>query len=412
MRRVVITGIGVVSPIGIGKKEYWQALKEGKNGVGHITLFDASDFPVKIAAEVKDFDPTKWMDKKEVRRSDRVIHFSVAAADMAVEDARLDVDSVDKERFGVYIASGEGGISTSFENISKLLKRGPERVSPFFIPMMISNMPAAYVAIRYRAKGPNVCVVTACASSNHGIGEAYEAIKRGLADVILAGGAEAAITPIGVAGFAAMRALSTRNDDPEHASRPFDAKRDGFVIGEGAAVLVLEELEHAKKRGAHIYAEIVGYGSTCDAYHITAPDPEGEGALRAMKMALDQAGLKPEDVQYINAHGTSTPLNDKTETLAIKKLFGEHAKNLLVSSTKSMIGHGLGAAAALEIAASLLAFEEGIVHPTINYEEPDPECDLNYVPNKAVKADIDVMLINSFGFGGHNAVLALKKINE
>lgn len=407
MRRVVITGIGVVSPIGLGKRAYWDALKAGTSGVGHITLFDASDYPVRIAAEVKDFDPLRWMDKKEARRADRVIQFAVAAAEMAVEDASLKVDSLDKERFGVYLASGEGGISTTWDNVNVLIQKGPERVSPFFIPMMISNMPAAYVAMRYGAKGPNICVVTACASANHTMGEAFEAIKRGIADVILTGGAEAAITPIGIAGFASMKALSTRNEEPGKASRPFDAQRDGFVMGEGAAVFVFEELGHALSRGAKIYGEVLGYGMSCDAYHITAPDPDGYGAAMAMRLALKEAGLSPEAVQYVNAHGTSTPLNDRIETMAIKSVFGEHARRLYVNSTKSMIGHGLGAAGALELAAALMALEEGVIHPTINYEEPDPECDLNYVPNRPVEAQVEALISNSFGFGGHNAVLAV-----
>ena len=407
MRRVVITGIGVVSPIGLGKRAYWDALKAGTSGVGHITLFDASDYPVRIAAEVKDFDPLRWMDKKEARRADRVIQFAVAAAEMAVEDASLKVDSLDKERFGVYLASGEGGISTTWDNVNALIQKGPERVSPFFIPMMISNMPAAYVAMRYGAKGPNICVVTACASANHTMGEAFEAIKRGIADVILTGGAEAAITPIGIAGFASMKALSTRNEEPGKASRPFDAQRDGFVMGEGAAVFVFEELGHALSRGAKIYGEVLGYGMSCDAYHITAPDPDGYGAAMAMRLALKEAGLSPEAVQYVNAHGTSTPLNDRIETMAIKSVFGEHARRLYVNSTKSMIGHGLGAAGALELAAALMALEEGVIHPTINYEEPDPECDLNYVPNRPVEARVEALISNSFGFGGHNAVLAV-----
>jgi len=407
LRRVVITGIGVVSPIGLGKRAYWDALKAGTSGVGHITLFDASDYPVRIAAEVKDFDPLRWMDKKEARRADRVIQFAVAAAEMAVEDASLKVDSLDKERFGVYLASGEGGISTTWDNVNALIQKGPERVSPFFIPMMISNMPAAYVAMRYGAKGPNICVVTACASANHTMGEAFEAIKRGIADVILTGGAEAAITPIGIAGFASMKALSTRNEEPGKASRPFDAQRDGFVMGEGAAVFVFEELGHALSRGAKIYGEVLGYGMSCDAYHITAPDPDGYGAAMAMRLALKEAGLSPEAVQYVNAHGTSTPLNDRIETMAIKSVFGEHARRLYVNSTKSMIGHGLGAAGALELAAALMALEEGVIHPTINYEEPDPECDLNYVPNRPVEAQVEALISNSFGFGGHNAVLAV-----
>ncbi|AFM21272.1 beta-ketoacyl-acyl-carrier-protein synthase II [Acetomicrobium mobile DSM 13181] len=409
MRRVVITGIGVVSPIGNGKEEYWKALEEGKNGVGPITLFDVSEYPVRIAAEVKDFDPGQWMDRKEVRKTDRVIHFAVAASDMAIEDGALDLNGEDPTRVGVYLGSGEGGIGTSFQNIKTLLEKGPNKISPFFIPMMISNMPAAYVAIRHNAKGPSLCAVTACATATHTIGEAIYSIRRGEADVILAGGAEAAITPIGVAGFAAMKALSSRNDDPEHASRPFDADRDGFVLGEGAGVLILEELEHAKRRNAKIYAELVGYGNTTDAYHITAPDPEGVGAVRAMSMAVSMAGWDLADVELINAHGTSTPLNDAMEAKAIRALFGQHTEDILVHSTKSMIGHGLGAAGVLELIALLLAFERGVIHPTINLERQDEECPINVVGKEPVYRKISRALSNNFGFGGHNAVLAIQR---
>jgi len=409
LRRVVITGIGVVSPIGNGKEEYWKALEEGKNGVGPITLFDVSEYPVRIAAEVKDFDPGQWMDRKEVRKTDRVIHFAVAASDMAIEDGALDLNGEDPTRVGVYLGSGEGGIGTSFQNIKTLLEKGPNKISPFFIPMMISNMPAAYVAIRHNAKGPSLCAVTACATATHTIGEAIYSIRRGEADVILAGGAEAAITPIGVAGFAAMKALSSRNDDPEHASRPFDADRDGFVLGEGAGVLILEELEHAKRRNAKIYAELVGYGNTTDAYHITAPDPEGVGAVRAMSMAVSMAGWDLADVELINAHGTSTPLNDAMEAKAIRALFGQHTDNILVHSTKSMIGHGLGAAGVLELIALLLAFERGVIHPTINLERQDEGCPIKVVGREPVYRKISRALSNNFGFGGHNAVLAIQR---
>lgn len=405
----MITGIGVVSPIGNGKEEYWKALEEGKNGVGPITLFDVSEYPVRIAAEVKDFDPGQWMDRKEVRKTDRVIHFAVAASDMAIEDGALDLNGEDPTRVGVYLGSGEGGIGTSFQNIKTLLEKGPNKISPFFIPMMISNMPAAYVAIRHNAKGPSLCAVTACATATHTIGEAIYSIRRGEADVILAGGAEAAITPIGVAGFAAMKALSSRNDDPEHASRPFDADRDGFVLGEGAGVLILEELEHAKRRNAKIYAELVGYGNTTDAYHITAPDPEGVGAVRAMSMAVSMAGWDLADVELINAHGTSTPLNDAMEAKAIRALFGQHTEDILVHSTKSMIGHGLGAAGVLELIALLLAFERGVIHPTINLERQDEECPINVVGKEPVYRKISRALSNNFGFGGHNAVLAIQR---
>ncbi len=412
MRRVVITGIGVVSPIGHGREVYWNALAAGKNGIGPVTLFDTTDFPVRIAAEVRDFDAGLYMDRKEIRRSDRVIHFSVAAAAMAVEDAKLDESSLDRTRYGVYIGSGEGGISTTNENYRILYEKGPTRISPFFIPMMISNMPAAYVAMVHGAKGPNLSVVTACATATNTIGEAYYAILRDDADVILTGGAEAAIVPIALAGFAAAKTLSTRNDEPEKASRPFDVDRDGFVMGEGAGVLVLEELEHAKNRGARILGEIVGYGATCDAYHITAPSPDGDGQIRAMAMAVRKAGWRKEDVELINAHGTSTPLNDKTESLAIRTLFGDHTDKLLVNSTKSLVGHGLGAAGALETIAAIQSLVEGIVHPTLNLDSKDPECDVPVVGKDAIHVPIRHALINNFGFGGHNGVLALTRFEE
>lgn len=409
MRRVVITGLGAVTPIGNGKEEFWKALEEGKNGVGYITHFDTEKHDVKIAAEIKDFDPTQWLDKKEVRRTDKVIQFTVAAADLAIKDASLDVDALDKSMFGAYIGTGDGGLQTLEDNVRVLMEKGPNRVSPFTVPMMITNMPAAYAAIRYGAKGPNMAVVTACASSINSIGESYNCIVRGDADITLSGGTEAAITNIAMAGFESLKALSRRNDDPEHASRPFDAGRDGFVMGEGAGILIVEELEHAKRRGAHIYAEIKGYGMSCDAHHITAPDPSGEGAARAMEMAVRKAGWQPGDVQLINTHGTSTPMGDKMEISAIKMMMGENAAKVLVQSTKSMIGHLLGAAGAVETIATILAIEKGIVHPTINQFDKDPDCDLNTVPNKAVKADISRALVNGFGFGGHNAVLALEK---
>ncbi len=409
MKRVVITGLGVVSPIGHGRENYWQALREGRNGIGPIELFDATDFSVRISGEIRDFSPEQWMERKEARRSDRVIHFAVAAADLAVADAGLDVKSLDPYKFGVYLGSGEGGITTSFENMSILIQKGPSRVSPFFIPMMISNMSAAYLGIRYGAKGPNLSVVTACATATHTMGEAYYAILRGDADIILAGGAEAAITPIGTAGFAAMKALSTRNDDPAHASRPFDIDRDGFVLGEGAGVLVFEELDHAIRRGATIYAEVKGYGLTCDAYHITAPDPEGDGAARAMAQAVEKAGWQLADVELINAHGTSTPLNDKMEAMAIRRLFGNLADKILVNSTKSMIGHALGAAGAVETIAAIQSIVEGIIHPTINVEHLDPECPLNVVTETIENHPIRRLLVNSFGFGGHNGVLAVEE---
>ena len=412
-RRVVITGCGAVTPIGIGKEAFWNALERGENGADFITLFDTAQHTTKIAAEVKDFNPENWLDKKEARRTDRVIHFAAAAADLAVKDAALDIEKLDSNMFGVYVGSGEGGIHTLEDNALVLYEKGPNRISPFMVPMMITNMPAAYIAIRVGAKGPNMAVVTACASSINSMGEAYNCIVRGDADVMLTGGAEAAVSPLATAGFASLKALSNRNDDPKHASRPFDSGRDGFVIGEGAGILVFEEYGHAKARGAHIYAEVVGYGLSCDAHHITAPDPDGDGACRAMAMAVKKAGWQPEEIDLINAHGTSTPLNDKMETMAIKRLMGEEAaKKVLVHSTKSMVGHALGAAGAIETIATLLAVEKGIVHPTINQITPDPECGLNTVPNKAVKAKVDRAIINNFGFGGHNGVLAIQSCKD
>ena len=413
MRRVVITGMGVISPIANGREEYWKSLKEGRNGVGEITLFDPADFAVRIAAEVQDFDPERWMDRKEARRADRVIQFAVGASDMAVNDASLDVDCLDPDRFGVFIGSGEGGISTMYEGMKVLMEKGPSRVGPFCVPMMLSNMPAAYVAIRFGAKGPNICVVTACATATHTMGEAFHTIVRDDADVILAGGTEAAITPVAVAGFAAMKALSTRNEDPLHASRPFDIDRDGFVMGEGAGVLVFEELEHARKRGARIFAEVKGFGSTCDAYHITAPDPQGEGPAKAMVQAVKKAGWGIDEVDLINAHGTSTILNDTMESSAINRAFGEFTGKILVHSTKSMIGHTLGAAGALESIAALQALVEGIGHPTTNCVNPDPECRINVVPDgDPLKREVSRVLVNNFGFGGHNAVMAVERFQE
>lgn len=412
MRRVVITGLGVVSPIGVGKSDYWEALRAGRSGVATITHFDVEKYSVKIAAEVKNFKADDWMDHKEARRTDRVIHFTIAAGELAVRDGELDVEKLDRERFGVFLGSAEGGIFTSYENIRTLIEKGPNRVSPFFIPMMISNMPAAYLAIRYGAKGPNICVVTACATATHTMIEAYNTIRRNEADVILAGGAESAISPLGVAGFAAIKALSTRNDEPERASRPFDVDRDGFILGEGAGVLILEELEHAKGRGAKIYAEITGYGSTCDAYHITAPDPEGEGAARAIRQAVERSGWKAEDVDLINAHGTSTPLNDKMEAKAIRSVFGEATGKVMVNSTKSMIGHGLGAAGALETIAALQSITESFVHPTLNLDNQDPECDILVVGKDGAMRDVHRVLVNNFGFGGHNGVLAIQSFSE
>ena len=409
MRRVVVTGLGPISPIATGKDAYWRALREGRNGVGPITTFELGDCPVTFGAEIKDFDPTRWMDGKEAKRSDRAIQFAVAASKLAVEDAKLDTKSMDPYRFGVYIGTGQGGIETSFNNFKTMMEKGSRRVSPYFIPMMISNMSTAYVAIVHGAKGPNLCIVTACATSLHSLGEAYHTIVRDDADVILAGGTEAALRAISIAGFASMKALSTRMDSPETASRPFDKDRDGFVMGEGAGVLVLEELEHARARGAHIYGEFVGYGTSCDAGHITAPDPEAEGALYATRHAMRMAGWSPEQVDYINAHGTSTGLNDKMESMMVHKVFGERAKDVVVTSTKSMIGHCLGAAGALETIASFQAIEQGYIHPTLNYTTPDPECDITLSTGRGVEKKVDRMLVNSFGFGGHNGVLAFQR---
>ncbi|KWX07484.1 3-oxoacyl-ACP synthase [Hydrogenibacillus schlegelii] len=408
-RRVVITGLGVVTPIGNDVETFWNNLVAGRSGVGPITAFDASDFPTRIAAEVKGFDPEAYMDKKEARRVDRFIQFAGAATRMALEGAGLKITPDIAERVGVIIGSGIGGLATLEENTRALLERGPRRVSPFLVPMMIANMGSGYVSILFGAKGPNTTVVTACASGTHAIGEATEMIRRGIADVMIAGGSEAAIRPLGLAGFTSMKALSTRNDAPEAASRPFDRGRDGFVMGEGAGVVVLEALEFAERRGARIIAEVAGYGLSADAYHLTAPAPEGEGAARAMRLALQDAGLRPEDVDYINAHGTSTEYNDLAETQAIKAVFGEHAYRLKVSSNKSMIGHLLGAAGGVEAVATALTIARGIIPPTINLTDPDPELDLDYVPNVAVRADVRVALSNSFGFGGHNAVLVLKR---
>ncbi|MCF2943988.1 beta-ketoacyl-ACP synthase II [Paenibacillus tarimensis] len=411
-KRVVITGLGPISPVGTGIEPFWSSLKEGRSGIGTITRFDTTNFNTKIAGEVKDFDPTDYMDKKEARRMDRFTQFAVAAAGMALKDAGLDLERENKDRIGVMLGSGIGGIET-FENQAKtMFEKGPERVSPFFVPMMISNMGAGQVAISYGLRGPNVTSVTACASSTNAVGDAFRMLQWGHADVMITGGSEAPITQLSLAGFISMKAMSTRNDEPEKASRPFDTERDGFVVGEGAAVLVMETLEHALDRGARIYAEIVGYGSTCDAHHMVAPDPVGSGAANSMQEALQDAGIKPEQVDYINAHATSTPPGDQAETAAIKTVFGEHAYKIAVSSTKSMTGHLLGAAGALEAMVCILSIVDGIIPPTINYEHPDPACDLDYVPNEARKADVKVAVSNSFGFGGHNATLAFKKYED
>ncbi|AUG57699.1 beta-ketoacyl-ACP synthase II [Acetivibrio saccincola] len=407
-KRVVITGMGVISALGNELEKFWDAIKNGECGISTVTSFDASNLSTKVAAEVKDFDPTLYIDKKEVRRMDRFTQFALAATKMAIDMSGLDVEKVDKYRFGVVVGSGIGGIQTLETQHNVLIEKGPGRISPFFIPMMISNMAAGRIAIQYGAKGFNECVITACATSTNAVGDAFKVIQRGDADVIITGGAEASITPLSFAGFCSMKAMSTC-EDPKAACRPFDAERDGFVMGEGAGILIIEELEHALKRGANIIAEIMGYAATNDAYHITAPDPEGEGSVMCMKMAIKDADLDVEDIDYINAHGTSTEFNDKFETKAIKTVFGEKAYKLPVSSTKSMTGHLLGAAGAVEAIISTLAIRDGFIPPTINYKTPDPECDLDYVPNKGRKADISCALSNSLGFGGHNATIIIKK---
>ena len=408
-RRIVITGMGVVSPIGIGNDAFWDALKNGRSGVGRLTFFDTTDYPSKIDAEIKGFQPELYIDKKNIKRMDRFTQFAFAAADMAIRDAKLDTAKLDMERVGIIVGSGIGGLSTIEEEHTVLKERGARRVSPFLIPRLISNIAPGEIAIRWGFMGPNYAVSSACATSNHAIGDALRILRYGDADVIVAGGSEAAITPLGFAGFCSARTLSTRNDEPEKASRPFDKDRDGFVMGEGAGIVVLEEIEHAKARGAHIYAELAGYGATDDAYHITAPNPEGTSAIKAMQKALADGEMAPSDIQYVNAHGTSTNLNDKTETKALHAVFGKHAKKLAISSTKSMTGHLLGAAGVVELIATINCILNKTVHPTINYETPDPECDLDYVPNKARPLDINCALSNSLGFGGHNAVLVVKR---
>ena len=411
--RVVVTGLGAITPIGIGKENFWNALIAGKNGIGKITRFDATGYTVQIAGEVPDFDPVQFIDKKEVKRMDRYTQFALAATKLAIEDAKLDVKQIDGDRAGVFIGSGIGGMETLHSQYEKLFTKGASRISPFFIPMMIANMAAGNVAIAFGLRGACECIVTACASGTNAIGDAFRAIERGEADIMFAGGSEAAISPAGVSGFAAMKALcADHNDDPAHASRPFDKNRSGFIMGEGAGIILLESLEHAKNRGAHIYAEIVGYGRNDDAYHITTPAPGGITQAKCMKLAIEDAGLKPEDVNYINAHGTSTHFNDKGETEAIKQIFGEHAYKIPVSSTKSMTGHMLGAAGGVEAIASILSIENNIVHPTINYETPDEGLDLNYVPNVAQKHEVNVAISNSFGFGGHNACVVFKRFKD
>jgi len=408
-KRVVITGIGVISPIGTGTEKFWPALVAGTSGIKPISLFDAGNLPTRIAGEVTDFEPTDYFDRKEARRLDRCIQFAVVGAKMAIEDAGLDLSGMDLERVGVIFGTGIGGMHTLDEQAAVINSKGPDRISPFFVPMMIANMSAAQIAIKYGFRGPNITTVTACASSTNSIGDAMKLIQRGDADVVITGGAEAPITGLSMAGFCSMRAMSVRNEDPARASRPFDTERDGFVMGEGAGVLVLETLEGATARGAKIYAEVAGYGATCDASHISDPHPEGIGAAKAMELAVKDAGLQPADVDYINAHGTSTPKGDKFETMAIKKVFGDHARKLAVSSTKSMTGHLLGGAGGLEAIICALAIQHGVLPPTINLENPDPDCDLDYVPNQARKAEVKVALSNSFGFGGHNATILLRK---
>ncbi|MFN2383280.1 MAG: beta-ketoacyl-ACP synthase II [Gemmatimonadota bacterium] len=411
-RRVVVTGMGLLTALGNDLDTSWRNLLQGMNGVRRITRFDPTDFATQIAAEVQNFNPDDYMDRKEARRQDLFTQFAVAASVMAGADSGLDFAAVDGDRVGVIIGSGIGGIGTHEVQNARYLEGGPSRISPFYIPMMIPDIASGIVSMRFGAKGPNYCTVSACASSAHAIGDAFRLIKHGDAEVMFAGGTEAAVTPMSVGGFASMKAMSTRNDEPERASRPFDAQRDGFVLGEGAGIAVLEELEHARARGARIYAEVVGVGMTGDAHHITAPAPQGEGAARAMKRAIGESGLAPEDFDYINAHGTSTPLNDRYETQAIKTVFGAHASRLMVASTKSMTGHLLGGAGGTEFVIVSMVLAEGKVPPTINYEHPDPDCDLDCVPNVMREAPVRAALTSSFGFGGHNAVLAVKRFDD
>jgi 3-oxoacyl-[acyl-carrier-protein] synthase II len=411
-RRVVITGLGAITPLGNSIEANWENVLNGASGVGYITRFDAHGLPVRIAAEVKDFRAEDWMDKKDVKKMDLFIHYSVAASFTAIEDAKLKITDENAERAGVIVGSGMGGLMAIEQYHKLLLEKGHKKVSPFFIPMLICNLASGQVSMRFNLKGPNSCVATACATGAHAIGDAYKIIQRGDADIMLAGGSESTITPLAVVGFANMRALSTRNDDPTRASRPFDADRDGFIMGEGAGVVVLEELEGARARGAPIYAEIIGYGMTADAHHITMPDPDGAQVSRCMRLAIEESGSDPTEVDYINAHGTSTPFNDKFETLAIKHVFGDHAYKLAVSANKSMVGHLLGAAGGVEAIFTVLSIKHGIIPPTINYETPDPECDLDYVPNEARKADIRMAISNSFGFGGTNATLAFRRVED
>ncbi len=411
-RRVVISGIGLVTPLGVGVKKNWEELIQGKSGIGLISRFETSRFSTRIAGEVRDFDPLHFIDKKEARKMDLFIQYAVAAAALAVEDSGINSSALEGERTGVYVGSGIGGIGTIEDTHSVLLEKGPDRISPFFLISTIINEASGQISIRYKAKGPNSAPATACSTGTHAVGDSFRIIARGDADIMFAGGAEAPITPLGVGGFCAMRALSERNDEPQKASRPFDARRDGFVMGEGAGILILEELGAALKRGARIYAEVVGYGMTGDAYHVSAPALDADGALRVMKAALEDGGAVPQEVQYINAHGTSTPYNDKLETLAIKRLFGEWAYKIAVNSTKSMTGHLLGATGGVEAGITALVLKHQIMPPTINYEYPDPECDLDYVPNRARRGEVIHALNNSFGFGGTNGCLLLRRFEE
>jgi len=410
MRRVVVTGLGITSPLGTGLEKNWDALTNGRSGIGPITHFDATDFPVKFAGEVRDLSLDDFIDKKEARKMDLFIHYALAAATMALEDSGLEINQDNAERVGVVVGSGMGGLPSIEKYHGAFLEGGYRKISPFFIPMSIINLAAGQISIKHGAKGPNIAPVSACATGTHAIGDAFRMIQRGDADAVISGGAESTVCPLGIGGFSVMKALSTRNEDPLAASRPFDKNRDGFVMGEGSGIVILEEYESAKKRGARIYGEVLGYGLTADAYHLTAPSPGGEGAARCMRMALDTAGLNPEDVDYINAHGTSTPFNDLYETMAIKSVFGDHARKLMISSTKSMTGHLLGAAGGVEAIFSLLAISRGVVPPTINYTEPDPECDLDYVPNEARQSDLKVAISNSLGFGGTNATILFRKV--
>jgi 3-oxoacyl-[acyl-carrier-protein] synthase II len=412
LKRVVVTGLGAITPIGNTLAEYWEGLLSGRNGIGPITLFDPSRHDCRIAGEVKGFDPHLYMERKEAKRMDRFAQFGVSASKQALADAGFIINDLNAEQVGVIIGTGIGGLKVLEDQQEIYLTRGPDRCSPFMIPMMIANMAAGLTAIHTGAKGPNNCTVTACAAGSNAIGDAFRLVQRGYAQAMICGGTEAAVTPLSVAGFAACKALSTRNDDPTHASRPFDRDRDGFVMGEGAGILIIEELEHALSRNAKIYAEIIGYGMTCDAHHITSPVPGGEGAARAMQLAMKDAGIMPEQVSYINAHGTSTPANDSTETAAMKKALGESAYQVAISSTKSMTGHLLGGSGGIEAVATVMAVAHDQIPPTLNLENPDPDCDLDYVPNQSRNQTVDVALSNSFGFGGHNVTLAFKKYRQ